>query len=169
MNKPNVGKSRLTKEKIQPLMARLLELLREILVSVHEERLMLDRDVIQPLGEILDRRQTLFEAFEVCYRQFADFVDLFSTHAPKVQTLAECLERLQNHLEAEDMELLLLIEQLSCISKEMQGETSSLVHLLERKSSSLATHGLVLQKIAPQPVRVAIGLAEPDEEEAEQL
>lgn len=149
-----------TKQELESLMPRLLELLREILASIHQERMYLENDAIASLKELLERRQKLLEAFEDCNQKFADFVP--KSHKETLSFL-QGLERIQELLLPEDVELLLLIEQLTCITKEMMGETNSLIHLLEFKSATSHPHGLILKKAVVQPSKLAIGLADDDQ------
>lgn len=152
-----------TKQELQSVMLRQLELLREILSSIHEERLGIETDHISGINELLERRQQLLVSFEEYHQKFTDIISpLTGTHEVNLPFLQH-LEQIQKFLGPEDFELLLLIEQLSCITKEMTGETNSLVHMLELKSGTSHLRGLAIKKVAPVTLRTVVGLADDDQ------
>lgn len=124
------------KQELQGVMLRQLELLREILACIHEERLGIETDHISGINEILERRQQLLESFEEFHQKFTAIMSTLTGIHEKKLPFLQSLEQIQKYLRPEDFELLLLIEQLSCITKEMTGETNSLVHILELKSGT---------------------------------
>lgn len=154
----------LLKDELQSVMKHLLDLLREILASIHEERIVLGRDEIHQIQDVLSRRQNLLEAFDHCYKDFVHFLHTMTEDLAANFSLSEGLEWLQIHLDAEDVELLLLSEQLVRLGQEMQTETKTLIGFLEHKSAFGSPLTAYFTKIAPKPARVAVGLVDEDEE-----
>lgn len=152
------------KNELQSVMKHLLELLREILASIHEERITIGRDEMHQIQHVLNRRQNLLEAFDHCYKDFVHFLHTMTGDLAEDFSLAEGLEWLQIHLDLEDFELLLLSEQLIRLGKEMQTETKTLISFLEHKSAFRSSVNSYFTKIEVKPTRIAVGLADAEEE-----
>ena len=150
------------KENLEVVMKQLLDLLREILASIHEERIVLGRNEIQKIKEVLEARQELMDVFNSRYQEFIFFLHKMTEELAADFSLSEGLEWLQIHLNAEDVELLLLSEQLVSMGKEMQTETQTLISFMEHKSAFERPVDSYLIKLSPKPLRVAIGLADDD-------
>lgn len=151
------------KENLEVVMKQLLDLLREILASIHEERIVLGRNEIQKIKEVLDSRQELMDVFNSRYQEFISFLHSMTEDLSADFSLSEGLEWLQVHLNAEDVELLLLSEQLVSMGKEMQTETQTLISFLEHKSAFEKPLDSYLVKLSPKSVRAAVGLADDDD------
>lgn len=151
------------KENLEVVMKRLLDLLREIVSTIHEERIVIGRNEIRKIKDVLESRQELMDAFNIRYQEFISFLHHMTEELAADFSLTEGLEWLQIHLNAEDVELLLLSEQLVSMGKEMQAETKTLLSFLEHKSAFASTVGSHLVKLNPKPLRAAIGLADDDE------
>ncbi|HEV8050972.1 MAG TPA: hypothetical protein VGP47_00640 [Parachlamydiaceae bacterium] len=153
------------KENLEVVMKQLLDLLREILSSIHEERIVIGRNEIRKIKEVLESRQELMDVFNMRYKEFISFLHHMTEELATDFSLSEGLEWLQIHLKAEDVELLLLSEQLVSMGKEMQAETKTLISFLEHKSAFERPLDSYLIKLSPKPSRVAIGLADDDEDD----
>ena len=153
------------KENLSAVMQRLLDLLREILATIHEERIVLGYDEIHQIKDILSRRQELLSVFDQGSKDFVDHLHQMTEDLVHEFSLTEGLEWLQKYLEAEDVELLLLCEQLVRAGQEMQRETQTLISVLEHKSAFGSQLNSYFTKIIPKPARVAIGLADEDEDD----
>lgn len=152
-----------SKRELHGVMSRLLELLREILASVHEEQIIIENDRISGLAPLLERRQQLLNIFQDCYLQFADVTSTLPSLPEEELSLLQMLEHIQILLCPDDVDLLLLVDQLVCIVKEMQGETNTLVHFLELKSAALHPRNMLVRKVSPPQVRLAVEVAEEDQ------
>lgn len=152
------------KENLQVVMRHLLDLLREILASVHEERIAMGSDDMSYIRDVLMKRQDLLEVFDEYYQDFVKFLHSMAGDLAVNFSLAEGLEWLQIHLEAEDLELLLLSEQLARVGQEMQAETKALISFLEHKSAFGLSLNSYFTKISPKPVRVPVGLVDDNDE-----
>lgn len=149
-------------ESLEAVMKRLLDLLREILGTIHEEHIALAQDDNNKIKDVLKRREELFTAFDLHYKDFALFLQSMNGTLENNFSLTDGLESLQMHLEPEDVELLLLSDQLARVSQEMQTATQTLISFLEHKSAFGPHLRSYFTKIAPKPARIAVGLVEDD-------
>lgn len=151
------------KADLQSLMEHLLVLSREILASIHEERIVVALEEIQHVKDVLNRREELVEVYGKCYKDFLHILKSMRNVPVSNGSLIEELDWLHNNLDAEDFELLLLSEQLVRVEQEMETETQSLINFQKFRLAVGHPASSYLLKESPKPVRLAIGLA--DEEE----
>lgn len=149
-----------SKSELQGLMSRLLDLMREILASIHEEHIILESDQLSTLDSLIEHRQKLIDRYENYYNQFNGLTSSLFEFSSEELSFFQILEHIKNHLLPEDLELLLLIDQLACIIKEMQGKTNNLVNFLEIKSANLYTHNMLIKKVSTPQVRLAVEVAD---------
>jgi len=151
------------KENLQTVMKHLLDLLREILASIHEERIIVGRDEMSQMQDVLMRRQELLKVFDECYVDFVTFFKILTNDLPNGFSLNQALEWLQLHLDAEDVELLLLGEQLIRVAQEMQIETKTLISVAEHKSAFGPSLSAFFIKLPSKSARIAVGLIDQEE------
>lgn len=152
------------KADLQSLMEHLLNLSREILASIHEERIVVGLEEIHHVKDILNRREELVEVYGKCYKDFLHILKSMREIPFSNYSLIEELEWLHTHLDAEDFELLLLSEQLVRVEQELETETQSLINFQKFRLAVGHPMSPYLLKELPKPVRLAVGLVEENEE-----
>ena len=159
-NPPSTTETDSSKSELQRVMAHLLRILREILTTVHEERVILDADLVRPIASIIKARQDLLDTFDTDSQHFTKFVSSLAGHPENHFSFAEGLEWLKGYLPAEDVELILLNEHLAYLTAEMQDETKSLLHTLECKSAYTSLRNPLIKKAPTHTHQLAIGVLE---------
>ena len=152
------------KADLQRAMAHLLDLLREILASIHEERIVVGREEIQSLKDILDRRGVLLEVYAHSYKGFVHILCAMRKISVSNYSLMEHLEWLHAYLDAEDCELLLLSEQLVGIEQELEVETKSLLNFQQYRTAISQSFNSFLVKESPKLARITVGVVENEED-----
>jgi hypothetical protein len=159
------------KEKLLEIMERLLVILRDVLSSIRLERRAHEEDNPIALRGIEDERLKLFAAYE--HWSNATIMTLQTIagegHQEQLETLENCLENLPKFIEADDVELHLLRDQMNGMVAEIHEQSQSLLDFLEHKAVPSSNFHDYFREIRPVKPRISVGLLEQDESDDSEI
>ena len=144
-------------------MGSLIDMFRQILSCIHEERIAIVRQDYASLEQILEKRQNLIQTSDPLIANILSLVGSLSNGVTEKYSFTESLEWLSNHLSADNLDLLLFAGQLSVITLEIKQHTRSLLAALENQSAHSTHAQNYLVKISDKPVKAALMTVEADD------
>jgi len=153
------------KEKLLEIMERLLVILRNVLSSIRQERRAHEENNLIALRGIEDERLNLFAAYE---RWSNASIFMLKTIAgegyqEQLETLENCLVNLPKFIEADDVELHLLRDQMNGMMTEIHEQSQSLLDFLDHRAVPSSNFHDYFREIRPAKPKMAIGLLEQNE------
>lgn len=141
---------------------RLIQILRQILTCIQEERTALFRQEWTVLESVLAKRQDLIQTSTHLIDRFIRNVQQLSNGALADCSLLEGLNWLRENAPADAIDLLLYAGQLAVLATEVRQQTRSLLTSLENRSASSAQAQMYLTRIEAKPVKTALLVADID-------